>query len=120
MSNNLLHRKNAVFTKVDICNEEKCAMNCGIDGCIYDSLYCCYLCKNYTCFHHTTSLDDDKTNRSLHACENCYMDDNLNDVTVATQLHNKKKGVLGEFMEKFIRFISFEWVHHVGFKVKPV
>ena len=120
MSSKLLYRKNAIFTKVDICNEEKFAMDCCIDGCIYDSLYCCYLCKNYTCFHHANNLGDNKKNGSLYACDICYKNDNLNDVIVATQLHNNKKGVLGEFMEKFVRFISFEWIHHVGFKVKPV
>ena len=119
-----MYRKNAIFAKVDVCNEEKCAMNCGIEGCIYDSLYCCYLCKNYTCFHHTTSLGGDKKNECLHACYHCYNDDRLNDIIVATQLHNKKKGALGEFLgeflEKIIQFINFKWVHHVGFKVKPV
>ena len=120
MTSNLLYRKNAIFAKVDVCSEEKFVINCAVVGCINDTLYQCYLCEKYTCFNHANSLAHDKSVSNLHACDICYLDNNLNDVIVATQHHNNKKGAFGECMEKFKRFISFEWIHNVGFKVKPV
>ena len=120
MTSNLFYRKNAIFVKVDVCNEEKSAIQCAINGCIYDCLYQCYLCKKYTCFHHSNSLSDHKTVGNLHACDICYLDNNLNDVIVATQHHNNKKSIWGKSMEKFKRFISFEWIYNIEFKIKPM
>lgn len=119
MTSNILYRKNAILAKVHHFQEEKCDLYCSIDGCIHNSFYLCYMCKNYTCIHHTNNLGGDKNNHT-YACTGCYLDERFNDVIVATQLHNNRKGFWGELREKIVRFISFEWIHHVGDKVKPI
>lgn len=110
-------RRTAIVAPSPTPTTHNSALYCFIEGCSTQSLYCCEICKNYMCLKHKNY----KTNYDSAVCTSCTFNPDHKYTVMSIEYDNYLKNKRSIYFQKFIDFISLEWLSRKCRKeVQPV